>query len=108
MLRSKKTAIASGSACPNLIPMFITGAFSMMVWYQSATILAIYAETSVDLNFFGFQAPPSVFMTIQAIMAIVIGIICTGLWSKLGRRQPSTPWKAGFGTMCYGLGALIM
>ena len=88
--------------------MFITGAFSMMVWYQSATILAIYAETSVNLNFFGFQAPPSVFMTIQAIMAIVIGIICTGLWSKLGRRQPSTPWKAGFGTMCYGLGALIM
>ncbi len=108
MLRSKKTSDSERKRLPYLIPMFITGAFSMMVWYQSATILAIYAETSVDLNFFGFQAPPSVFMTIQAIMAIVIGIICTGLWSKLGRRQPSTPWKAGFGTMLYGLGALIM
>jgi hypothetical protein len=47
-------------------------------------------------------------MTLQAIMAIVFGSFITGLWSKLGDKQPSTPWKMGFGTMLYGVGTLIM
>ena len=108
ILRSKKITEKERKRLPFLIPMYISSAFAMMVWYQATTILSIYAETSVNLVFFGHRVAPSIYMTLQAIFAIAIGTLCAGIWSKLGRRQPSAAWKMGFGTMCYGLGALIM
>ena len=108
ILRSKKTSDAERKRLPYLIPMYISSAFAMMVWYQATTILSIYAETSVNLVFFGHRVAPSIYMTLQAIFAIAIGTLCAGIWSKLGRRQPSAAWKMGFGTMCYGLGPLLM
>ena len=108
MYKSKKTTREEAHKLLYIIPMFIAASFAMMVWYQATTILAIYAETSVDLNFFGHEVSPTIYMTLQAIMAIVFGSIITGLWSKLGDKQPSTPWKMGFGTMLYGVGTLIM
>ena len=108
MYKSKKTTREEAHKLLFIIPMFIASSFAMMVWYQATTILAIYAETSVDLNFFGHEVSPTIYMTLQAIMAIVFGSFITGLWSKLGDKQPSTPWKMGFGTMLYGVGTLIM
>ena len=108
ILRSPKVTQKERSRLLYIIPMFIASSLAMMVWYQATTILAIYAETSVNLVFFGKQVTPAIYMTIQAIMAIVFGSFITGLWSKLGEKQPSTPWKMGFGTMLYGLGTLIM
>lgn len=108
ILRSKKTSDTERKRLPYLIPMYISSAFAMMVWYQATTILSIYAETSVNLVFFGHRVAPSIYMTLQAIFAIAIGTLCAGIWSKLGRRQPSAAWKMGFGTMCYGLGPLLM
>ena len=108
ILKSKKTSDAERKRLPYLIPMYISSAFAMMVWYQATTILSIYAETSVNLVFFGHRVAPSIYMTLQAIFAIAIGTLCAGIWSKLGRRQPSAAWKMGFGTMCYGLGPLLM
>ena len=104
ILRSKKTSDTERKR----LPMYISSAFAMMVWYQATTILSIYAETSVNLVFFGHRVAPSIYMTLQAIFAIAIGTLCAGIWSKLGRRQPSAAWKMGFGTMCYGLGPLLM
>ena len=108
ILRSKKTSDTERKRLPYLIPMYISSAFAMMVWYQATTILSIYAETSVNLVFFGQRVAPSIYMTLQAIFAIAIGTLCAGIWSKMGRPQPSAAWKMGFGTMCYGLGTLLM
>ena len=108
ILRSKKITEKERKRLPFLIPMYISSAFAMMVWYQATTILSIYAETSVNLVFFGHRVAPSIYMTLQAIFAIAIGTLCAGIWSKMGRHQPSAAWKMGFGTMCYGLGTLLM
>ena len=58
ILRSKKTSDAERKRLPYLIPMYISSAFAMMVWYQATTILSIYAETSVNLVFFGQSRGP--------------------------------------------------
>jgi len=79
MYKSKKTTREEAHKLLYIIPMFIASSFAMMVWYQATTILAIYAETSVDLNFFGHEVSPTIYMTLQAIMAIVFGSIITGL-----------------------------
>ena len=84
ILRSKKTSDAERKRLPYLIPMYISSAFAMMVWYQATTILSIYAETSVNLVFFLDSVATSIYMTLQAIFAIAIGTLCAGIWSKLG------------------------
>ena len=86
----------------------MSNCFTLLISYQGQTILSIYAETSVNLVFFGHRVAPSIYMTLQAIFAIGIGTLCAGIWSKMGRHQPSAAWKMGFGTMCYGLGTLLM
>ena len=108
MYKSRKTSREEAHKLLFIIPMFIASSFAMMVWYQATTILAIYAKTRVDLHFFGHKVSPTIYMTFQAIWAIIFGSFITGLWSKLGDKQPSTPWKMGFGTMLYGVGTLIM
>ena len=80
----------------------------MLVWYQATSILSIYAETSVNLVFFGHKVTPAIYWTLQAVFAVLFGSMVTGLWGKLGNKQPSTPAKMGIGTALYGVGTLIM
>ena len=71
-------------------------------------MLSIYAETSVNMNFFGKEITPASFVTLQSIFSILFGSLITGLWAKLGKKQPTTPGKMGIGTLCYGISILIM
>ena len=82
--------------------------FAMLVWTQSTSILAIYAETSVNRNLFGFEITPAAFQTLPAVLAIFWGMVVTALWTKLGKKQPSAPAKIGVGTMLWGAGPLFM
>ena len=91
-----------------IIPIFIAYCFTNLVSYQGNTVLSIYAETSVNMNFFGREITPASFVTLQSIFSILLGSAISGLWAKLGKKQPSTPGKMGIGTLCYGISILIM
>jgi len=91
-----------------IIPIFIAYCFTNLVSYQGNTVLSIYAETSVNMNFFGKEITPASFVTLQSIFSILFGSLITGLWAKLGKKQPTTPGKMGIGTLCYGISILIM
>ena len=108
ILTSPKTLPEEKKHIFYLIPMFISSSVAMLVWYQATSILSIYAETSVNLVFFGHQVTPAIYWTLQAVFAVLFGSVVTGLWGKLGNKQPSTPAKMGIGTALYGIGTLIM
>jgi len=91
-----------------IIPIFIAYCFTNLVSYQGNTVLSIYAETSVNMNFFGKEITPASFVTLQSIFSILFGSLITGLWAKLGKKQPSTPAKMGIGTALYGISILFM
>jgi len=91
-----------------IIPIFVAYCFTNLVSYQGSTVLSIYAERSVDMNFFGVEISPASFITLQSIFSILLGSAISGLWAKLGKKQPSTPGKMGIGTLCYGISILIM
>ena len=105
---SKKTTKEESRHVLSLVPIYICNCFAMLVWYQSTSILAIYAETSVDLNFFGFQITPAAFQTLSSIFAVTFGTIVMIMWTKLGKRQPNAPTKIGLGAILWGLGPILM
>ena len=91
-----------------LIPLFITNVADMTVWTCSTTVLATYADTTIDRVLFGMEFSPAVFQTLPAVLAVVFGSVLTALWTALGKRQPSSAAKIGFGTILWGMGPLFM
>lgn len=57
---------------------------------------------------FGVEIPAASFQTIPAIFAVCFGSLLTMLWTKLGKKQPFGTTKMGFGTILWGLGAMII
>ena len=108
IIKSPKTEKEESKHVLYLIPMYICNCFAMLVWTQSTSILAIYAEQRVNRNLFGFEITPAAFQTLPAVLAIIFGIIVTALWTKLGKKQPSAPTKIGIGTIFWGCGPLFM
>lgn len=106
--RSKKTNKQEQSRVKAFLVLFIGVSFTMMVWSQSTSILAIYAEKRVDLHILGFQFSPAAFQTVPAILAVIFGTFISWLWTKLKQRQPSTAVKFGIGILLYGLGTIFM
>ena len=91
-----------------LIPLFITNVADMTVWTCSTTVLATYADTTIDRVLFGMEFSPAVFQTLPAVLAVVFGSILTARWTALGKRQPSSAAKIGLGTILWGCGPLFM
>lgn len=108
IMMSKKTTRPEAKRLSAIIPLYVCNVFAMWVWTQSTSILATYADTTVDRNLFGMEITPAAFQTWSAILAVVYGIVVTALWTKLGNRQPTVVAKMGFGTILWGAGPLFM
>lgn len=108
ILMSKKTTRPEAKRLSAIIPLYVCNVFAMWVWTQSTSILATYADTTVDRNLFGMTITPAAFQTWSAILAVAFGIIVTALWTRLGDHQPTVVTKMGFGTMLWGAGPLFM
>lgn len=108
VVKSKKTKPEEAKHLMGLVPLFLCNCLAMCVYTQSVSILAIYAETTVDRMLFGFEITPAAFQTLSAIFAIAFGSIATALWTKIGDKQPSTPAKTAIGTVLYAASVLLM
>jgi len=108
IITSFKTSKKEAIQVRGFLWIFICNCFAMLIWYQSTSILAIYAAERVNLTIFGFSFTPAAFQTVPAVLAVFFGSFASGLWQKLGERQPVTPLKFGVGTIFWGAGPLFM
>lgn len=108
IIRSRKTTREEAGHVMNLIPLFVCNCLAMLVWTQSTSILAIYAEERINRNLLGIEITPAAFQTLPAVLAIIWGSVVTALWTRLGNRQISAPGKIGIGTVLWGLGPIFM
>ena len=105
---SKKTEKHEKKKVLCLLPPFICNAVTLLIWTQTISILAIFYEEKVNRVIFGVEIPAASFQTIPAIFAVCFGSFLTMLWTKLGKKQPFGTTKMGFGTILWGLGAMII
>ncbi|MFT7834883.1 oligopeptide:H+ symporter [Saccharothrix sp. BKS2] len=108
MIRSPRTTPVERSRVIAYIPLFIAAAMFWLLFEQSATVIAAFADTRVDNSFLGLSFPPSFVQSINPVMIIAIAPLFALLWVRLGNRQPVTPRKFGFSLLLVGLSFLLL
>jgi len=91
--------------------IFILFVFSMLFWgafEQAGSSLNLFADRLTRLNFLGFNFPSSTFQSVQPLFVIIFSPIFAWLWLRMGRHEPSSPTKFGFGLFFVGLSFLLL
>ena len=66
-------------------------------------MLAVYSDERMNWSIFGWTAPSSWIGSIEPIWIILLSPVFAVLWTKLGRRAPTTPRKFAYGVIGMGL-----
>jgi POT family proton-dependent oligopeptide transporter len=85
--------------------------FSMLFWgafEQAGSSLNLFADRLTRLNFLGLNFPSSTFQSVQPLFVIIFSPIFALLWLRMGRHEPSSPTKFGFGLFFVGLSFLLL
>lgn len=85
------------------IPLFICNVVFWSLYQQQFTVVTIYADKRLDRNLFGWEMPVSWVQSINPVFIIVLAGVFAALWTRLGDRQPVTPFKFGAGTALMGV-----
>ena len=118
------TASAAGGAAPSGGFLGFTGAewkriaamgvffvFAAIFWgayEQAGSSLNLFGDRYTTLNILGFSFPSSWYVSVQAILVIVLAPAFAWLWIRLGKYEPTTPTKFAFGLFFVGLSFLFL
>ena len=89
------------------IPMFVASVAFWSLYQQQSTVVALYADTQLDRDLFGWTVPASWVQSINPVFIIALSGVFAALWTRLGPRQPSTPVKFAAGTAIMGVAFLL-
>ncbi|SDO77602.1 proton-dependent oligopeptide transporter, POT family [Klenkia soli] len=89
------------------IPMFVASVAFWSLYQQQSTVVALYADSQLDRDLFGWTVPASWVQSINPVFIILLSGVFAALWTRLGPRQPSTPVKFAAGTAIMGLAFLL-
>nr|WP_281405719.1 peptide MFS transporter [Arthrobacter yangruifuii] len=106
ILRSPKVGRLERRRVYSFMPLFIASAAFWALFQQQFTVVALYADTSLNRRIFGWEMPPSWVQSINPIFIIIFAAVFAAVWTKLGNRQPSSPLKFALGLAVMGLAFL--
>lgn len=107
MLKSPKVDAHERTRVRAFIPLFIANAVFWSLFQQIFTVLAVYSDERMDWNIFGWKAPSSWIGSIEPIWVIALSPVFAIMWTKLGRRAPTTPRKFAYGVIGMGLAFML-
>jgi POT family proton-dependent oligopeptide transporter len=85
--------------------------FSMLFWgafEQAGSSLNLFADRLTRLSFLHWNFPSTLFQSVQPLFVIIFSPIFAWLWLRMGRHEPSSPTKFGFGLFFVGLSFLLL
>jgi len=91
-----------------IVVLFVGAAIFWSAFEQAATSLNLFAKDHTRNSVFGLTFPSSWFQSVNALMIIIFAPVFAWIWMALGKRDPSSPAKFGFGLVCVGLGFVVM
>ncbi|TNC17991.1 peptide MFS transporter [Georgenia sp. 311] len=113
LLSSKRISADEHSRVVSFIPMFIGSAAFWALFQQQFTVITIYSDTRVERDFTDlpllgdWTMPISWVQSFNPFFIILLAPLFAALWTRLGRRQPTTPVKFSLGIMTMGAAFLI-
>ncbi|MGE2731147.1 peptide MFS transporter [Mycolicibacterium vaccae] len=106
LLRSSKVTAPERTRVRAFIPLFIANAVFWSLFQQIFTVLAVYSDERMNWSIFGWVAPSNWIGSIEPIWIITLSPLFALIWTRLGRRAPTTPRKFAYGVVGMGLAFL--
>ncbi len=106
MLSSSRVDATERTRVRAFIPLFIANAVFWSLFQQIFTVLAVYSDERINWNIFGWTAPSSWIGSMEPVWIILLSPLFAVMWTKLGRRAPTTPRKFAYGVI--GMGAAFL
>jgi POT family proton-dependent oligopeptide transporter len=75
---------------------------------QAGSSMNLFAERMTQRVILGWEMPASFLQSVNSIFIIALAPVFGMLWVRLGRKQPSTPAKMGFGLAFLAIGFLVL
>jgi POT family proton-dependent oligopeptide transporter len=94
-----------------LAAMAVFFAFAAIFWgayEQAGSTLNLFGDRYTRTTILGFSFPSSWFVSVQAVLVIVLAPAFAWLWTTLGKREPSTPAKFAIGLFFVGLSFMLL
>ncbi|ABM14573.1 amino acid/peptide transporter [Mycolicibacterium vanbaalenii PYR-1] len=106
MLGSDKVSGPERVRLRAFIPLFVANAVFWSLFQQIFTVLAVYSDERMNWSIFGWTAPSNWIGSIEPIWIIVLSPLFALMWTRLGKRAPTTPRKFAYGVIGMGLAFL--
>jgi proton-dependent oligopeptide transporter, POT family len=87
---------------------FVFAAIFWGAYEQAGSTLNLFGDRYTRTTVFGFSFPSSWFVSVQAVLVIVLAPVFAWLWTALGPREPSTPAKFAIGLFFVGLSFVLL
>lgn len=107
MLTSSRVSAVERTRVRAFIPLFIANAVFWSLFQQIFTVLAVYSDERMNWSIFGWTAPSSWIGSIEPVWIILLSPVFAVMWTRLGRRAPTTPRKFAYGVMGMGMAFLL-
>ena len=107
MLTSDRVSALERTRVRAFIPLFIANAVFWSLFQQIFTVLAVYSDERMNWSIFGWTAPSSWIGSIEPVWIILLSPLFAVMWTRLGRRAPTTPRKFALGVIGMGCAFLL-
>lgn len=108
MLVSKDVDSEERSKVLAYIPLFISAIAFWSLEEQGSSILALFAEQRTQVSILGFNVPASWYQMLNPIFVVLLTPVFVWLWTKLGKKQPTTVVKFSVGIILAGLSFVLL
>lgn len=88
------------------IPLFLVMCLFWAMYLQMYSVVTVYFEETVPRKFGSFEVPIAWLVTFQSLSVIVLASAMAALWTKMGKRQPSSQMKFALAALVAGIGYL--
>ena len=92
-----------------ILVIFIVSFFVIFFWSafeQAGASLTFFAEEQTQRNVGWFTVPSSFFQSLNSLFVVLLAPLMAWLWIKLGKHEPSSPYKMAAGLFLLALGYL--
>ena len=87
---------------------FVFAAIFWGAYEQAGSTLNLFGDRYTRTTILGFNFPSSWFVSVQAVLVILLAPAFAWLWTTLGKHEPSTPAKFAIGLFFVGLSFVLL
>ncbi|MCK2030477.1 peptide MFS transporter [Microbacterium galbinum] len=107
ILSSRRIDATERSRVWGFLPLFVTSVAFWSLYQQQFTVLTVYSDERLNRDLFGWEMPVSWVQSINPVFIIILSGVFAAIWTRLGKRQPSTPAKFGLSAIIMGVAFLL-